>query len=91
MLQIRCPWCGVRDETEFQYRGDATIKRPPADASADMFYEYVYTRTNPKGWQQEYWHHLSGCRRMVKVVRHTLTHAIAATGWPSDALETPSA
>ncbi len=23
---IPCPWCGVRDETEFRYRGDATLR-----------------------------------------------------------------
>ena len=28
MLRIRCPWCGVRDEIEYRYRGDATRVRP---------------------------------------------------------------
>ena len=25
MLRISCPWCGVRDEVEFRYRGDASV------------------------------------------------------------------
>jgi sarcosine oxidase, subunit delta len=28
MLRIPCPWCGVRDETEFHYGGQAHIARP---------------------------------------------------------------
>ena len=26
MHRIDCPWCGTRDEAEFQYQGDATVK-----------------------------------------------------------------
>ena len=28
MLQIKCPWCGPRDQTEFSYGGEAHIVRP---------------------------------------------------------------
>ena len=35
MHRIDCPWCGVRDEAEFKYRGDATVKRPEPDAGAE--------------------------------------------------------
>jgi len=57
MLRIPCPWCGVRDESEFRYRGDAT-------------------RSRPGDWHTEWWLHVAGCRRLLKVVRHTLTHEI---------------
>ena len=90
MHQIRCPWCGVRDEAEFQYQGDASKKRPADDAPIEDFYDFVYTRSNPKGWHIEWWHHVGGCRQWVKVVRHTVTHEIRATGWPSDDLEIPA-
>ena len=30
MLRLECPICGLRDETEFVYGGDATIVRPAA-------------------------------------------------------------
>jgi len=42
MLRIPCPWCGVRDESEFRYRGDATRNRPGADAGLEAFSAYVY-------------------------------------------------
>lgn len=90
MHQITCPWCGVRDEAEFKYRGDATVSRPAPDAGPDAFYDFVYTRANPKGWHLEWWHHVGGCRQWVKVVRHTVTHEIAATGKPADTLGVPA-
>ena len=76
MLQIPCPWCGVRDESEFRYRGDATQQRPAADAGPAAFHAYVYERVNPRDWHSEWWLHVAGCRRLLKVVRHTLTHEI---------------
>ena len=90
MHLIACPWCGPRDEAEYAYRGDATVARPSPDAGIDAFYDYVYTRTNPRGWHVEWWHHAGGCRQFVKVVRHTATHAIAATGKATDRLAVPA-
>ena len=78
MLRINCPWCGERDETEFRYRGDATWLRPQADATLEEFVRYVYERDNPLGWHLEWWLHVGGCRKLLKVVRHTLTHEIRA-------------
>ena len=76
MLRIPCPWCGVRDESEFRYRGDATRQRPAGDAGIDAFNAYVYERDNPRDWHSEWWLHVAGCRRLLKVVRHTLTHEV---------------
>jgi heterotetrameric sarcosine oxidase delta subunit len=42
------------------------------------------------GWHTEWWHHSGGCRQWVKVVRHTLTHEIAATAAAGDTPEVPS-
>jgi methylglutamate dehydrogenase subunit B len=89
MQRIACPWCGPRDEAEFKYRGDATLRRPEPDAGPDAFVAYVYERDNPLGWHVEWWHHVHGCRRVLKVVRHTLTHEIAAVGSPQDDLPVP--
>jgi methylglutamate dehydrogenase subunit B len=89
MHQIRCPWCGVRDEAEFQYGGDATVTRPADDSPEQAFYDFVYTRANACGWHLEWWHHVAGCRQWLKVVRHTLTHEIAATGTATERLEVP--
>ncbi len=76
MLRIPCPWCGLRDESEFRYRGDAGRRRPAGEAGADAFTAYVYERDNPRGWHSEWWLHVAGCRRLLRVVRHTLTHEI---------------
>ena len=58
MHRIDCPWCGLRDEAEFQYSGDATVTRPEPDASEEEFFRYAYIRENPKGWHTEWWHHV---------------------------------
>lgn len=78
MLRINCPWCGLRDEVEFRYRGDAELPRPGAAAAADDFIAFVYERENPRGWHAEWWLHTGGCRRLLRVERHTLTHDIRA-------------
>jgi len=89
MIQIRCPWCGPRDEIEFSYRGDATVRRPAADAPGEAFYDYVYARRNPRGWHKEWWHHSHGCRQYLQVVRHTLTHEVRAVARATDTIELP--
>jgi heterotetrameric sarcosine oxidase delta subunit len=86
MHLIPCPYCGERPQDEFHYRGDATVTRPAPDAGEQAFYDYVYTRANPRGWHDEWWHHYAGCRQWLKVRRNTLSHAVAASAGPSDAL-----
>ena len=76
MLRIKCPWCGVRNEDEFSYGGDATVERPTDEASQDDWYDYVYTRSNPAGRHHEYWHHINGCRAWLLLERDTRTHEI---------------
>jgi sarcosine oxidase subunit delta len=77
MLRIPCPWCGERDEAEFRFRGDATAVRPgPEEAGLEVYHGYVYERANPLGWHCEWWLHVAGCRQLLKVERHTLTHQI---------------
>ncbi|MBS0364838.1 MAG: sarcosine oxidase subunit delta [Proteobacteria bacterium] len=76
MLRIPCPWCGPRDESEFRYRGDASVVRPAAQAATADFIDYVYQRDNPRGWHCEWWLHTGGCRQLLRVERHTLTDEI---------------
>jgi heterotetrameric sarcosine oxidase delta subunit len=86
MLRIPCPWCGERDEVEFRYRGDATLRRPAADEAPDAYVAYVYQRRNPLGWHLEWWLHAGGCRRLLKVLRHTASHEIR---WVGSAQQVP--
>ena len=90
MLRIPCPCCGERDEIEFRYRGDAGRSRPAAGAGAEEFVEFVYRRDNPRGWHLEWWLHVGGCRRLLKVVRHTVSHQIRAVGFADEALRLPA-
>jgi heterotetrameric sarcosine oxidase delta subunit len=76
MLLIRCPHCGPRDQVEFVYGGDASVKRPVADAPAEAWHAYVYLRDNPAGPHEEYWQHHAGCRQWIKLRRDTVTHEI---------------
>ena len=86
MLLIQCPWCGSREESEFRCGGQAHIARP-ADAmniSDAEYAQYLFMRSNPKGWHYERWNHVNGCRRWFNALRHTVTHEIRATYKPGD-------
>jgi heterotetrameric sarcosine oxidase delta subunit len=77
MLRINCPVCGPRDETEFTYGGDATVRRPAvAEGDPVKWLDYVFFRDNPRGPHREYWHHVTACRQWLVVERNTLTHEI---------------
>jgi heterotetrameric sarcosine oxidase delta subunit len=89
MLRIACPHCGERDEVEFRYRGDASVRRPPADADATAYAAYVYERRNPRGWHLEWWFHGAGCRQWLQLWRHTVTHEIHSVGTAGDPLPPP--
>ncbi len=80
MLRLPCPLCGLRDETEFTYGGDASVTRPPQDeGDAATWYDFVFLRDNPRGPHREHWHHVNGCRQWVVVERNTLTHEVGKT------------
>jgi sarcosine oxidase subunit delta len=82
MLLIHCPYCDAeRPELEFRYGGEAHIARPlePATKSDEEWAEYLYFRTNPKGWHFERWRHASGCGRYFNAVRHTVTDRFLTT------------
>ena len=80
MLLIPCPWCGPRDETEFEYGGEAHIARPTKSESMSdaEWADYLFLRTNPKGVHRERWFHVHGCRRWFNVARDTVSHDILA-------------
>ena len=79
MLRIDCPVCGLRDETEFTYGGDANVTRPAMDEmDAKVWSDYVFIRDNPRGMHKEYWHHAQGCRQWLVLERDTLTHEMGS-------------
>ena len=60
MLQLNCPFCGLRDEAEFSCGGEAHIARPLArnQLSDKDFADYLFMRDNPKGVFLERWCHV---------------------------------
>ena len=81
MFIINCPYCGDRDQTEFSCHGEAHIARPTntKDMTDEQWGDYVFFRTNPKGYHRERWVHDHGCRRWFNAVRHTVTDELIVT------------
>lgn len=82
MLQIHCPWCGPRDQTEFSYAGEADIVRPknPEQLSDAEWANYLFMRSNTRGRHAEQWQHAHGCQQFFNVVRDTVTYGIESVG-----------
>ena len=86
MLLIPCPWCGMSDEVEFRYGGEAHIARPTDPGSVDdnSWAAFLYMRTNPKGVHYERWRHVHGCGRFFNCARDTVSDRILATYRPGE-------
>ena len=71
----------MRAQKEFSYGGDATVKRPKIneEVTKEEWDDFVYMRKSPRGKHIELWHHISGCRQWIKVLRDTSTHEIFNT------------
>jgi len=81
MLQIDCPWCGPRDQSEFTYAGEAHITRPdnPTELTDEQWAEYLFMRKNTMGAFREQWYHAHGCHQFFNAERDTVTNAIKRT------------
>lgn len=84
MFLIECPYCGLRDQSEFSCHGEAHIARPakPDELDDATYGDYVFFRTNPKGQHRERWVHSFGCRKWFYVARDTATDTIACSYAP---------
>ena len=80
MLLIPCPYCGPRNASEFAYRGEPRRRPDTAGARPDEWRDYLYGHTNRAGWVLEGWYHRAGCRRFIRVERHTVTNEIRWSG-----------
>jgi heterotetrameric sarcosine oxidase delta subunit len=80
MLLIPCPWCGLREETEFRCGGEAHIARPqqPSALTDEQWADYLFMRSNPKGVHCERWRHVHGCGRWFNLARDTVSDQILA-------------
>ncbi len=75
MLLIVCPHCGPRNSDEFTFRGEL-VTRPDVAAAAPEWRAYLYEKANVAGWQEETWFHVAGCRRFLRIERHTVSNEI---------------
>ena len=91
MLLIPCPWCGPRNQIEYTYGGDATLKRPAMNDDTSAWFDYMYLRDNLRGPHDELWLHSAGCRQWFKVRRDTRTHDILASARLGEPLPVTSA
>ena len=77
MMQINCPNCGPRAQGEFTYERTVdsvvTLDVLPDDAMVTLF-----SRTNPRGLDEEIWRHTFGCRAWMVLTRNRVTHVIEA-------------
>ncbi len=77
-MQLPCPWCGPRPESEFQCGGTTSIARPPLDCDDAAWAEYLFMRDNPRGLHAERWRHAHGCGLWFNVLRDTVSHDVKA-------------
>jgi heterotetrameric sarcosine oxidase delta subunit len=77
MMQITCPHCGPRAQAEFTYERTVDSVVPLAAAPEDAM-TTLFTRTNPRGVDEEIWRHTFGCRAWMVIARHRVTHEIGA-------------
>ena len=77
MLQIDCPSCGARAQSEFSYERtlDSVVT---LDMPADETVRRLYARANPRGLDEELWRHAFGCRQWLVLRRHRQTHEITS-------------
>ncbi|MFN3545945.1 MAG: sarcosine oxidase subunit delta [Mesorhizobium sp.] len=80
MQLFPCPFCGPRDETEFQFATEAgkTRPEPAGEVSAERWASYLYLKDNPKGATREVRLH-STCGEFFVMERDTVTHAVAGS------------
>ena len=76
MMQISCPHCGPRAQAEFIY--ERTLDSVVAlDAATEAAMETLFTRSNPRGVDDEIWRHTYGCRAWFVITRHRVTNEIS--------------
>jgi len=72
---LTCPYCGVREVTDFAFGGELN-PRPKSAPSLRELGEYNYFRRNVAGVQQEWWLHRSGCGEWFIAERDTRTNEV---------------
>ena len=85
MILIPCPYCGLRNVSEFHYVGEASERPDPNETSPVEWRAFLYLRENPAGWTTETWFHRAGCRQHLIVERHAVTNEVRDARLPDAA------
>lgn len=81
MFLIDCPYCGMRDQSEFSNAGEAhRIRETRADDMTDaQWADFLFMRKNTKGLYAERWYHAAGCRKFFNQLRNSASDEVLAT------------
>ena len=77
MQQFPCPFCGLRNEQEFHFVGEAGKTRPDtaSKVSPPDWADYLYTQKNAMGEVREVWMH-SPCAEIFIMRRDSVSMAV---------------
>jgi heterotetrameric sarcosine oxidase delta subunit len=79
MILLPCPYCGLRNASEFRYVGEVSERPDPNKTGVEEWRAYLYERNNSAGWTTETWFHSAGCRQHLVVERHTDTNEVRSS------------
>ena len=79
MILVPCPYCGARNASEFNWKGELRRRPDPSTATPAQWRNYLYMRRNVAGWSTERWFHRAGCFRYFTLERNTVTNQFRAT------------
>ena len=77
MMQFTCPHCGPRAQAEFVY-GRTVDSVVVLDAEPEAAMKTLFSRSNPRGVDEEIWRHTYGCRAWMVIARHRVTNEITS-------------
>ena len=72
-MRLQCPYCGVRELDEFEFRRIVEDPQPEEPGGNEAAYSELYERTNRVDSSREYWQHARGCRAWLVVHRNPST------------------
>ncbi|MEM6888302.1 MAG: sarcosine oxidase subunit delta [Pseudomonadota bacterium] len=80
MQLFTCPFCGLRNETEFYFAGEAGKARPDTThpISDEAWANYLFTKKNACGVVEEAWVHIP-CKEMFVMRRDTVSMEVLET------------
>jgi heterotetrameric sarcosine oxidase delta subunit len=90
VILLPCPYCGLRNASEFRYVGEVSERPDPNETGVKEWRAYLYARNNPAGWTTETWFHSAGCRQHFVSERHTVTNEVRASQPPAAQLRDES-